>query len=76
MVVAAGSHGSSAKAADGNFSTWGCLKYSNKDHRIADSTEELYRRCSGWVGIADVCFTAKEEAVLAVMSKVGARMDG
>ena len=41
----------------------------------ANCTEKLCSRCNGWEHTADVCPLSKEEAVLAVTTEVGARVD-
>ena len=46
-----------------------------KGHRIANCTEKLCSLCNRREHTAEVCPTSKEQAVLAVTSEVGTRVD-
>ena len=53
----------------------GCYRCGKKGHRRTNCTDEMCSRCSERGHTADVCRTSKEEAVLAMASTVGARVD-
>ena len=63
------------KAAESSTPVKRCSRCCKKGHRIAGCTEKLCSQRNGREDTADVCSTAKEEAALAVTSKVGARID-
>ncbi|CAN0221367.1 unnamed protein product, partial [Laminaria digitata] len=58
-----------------NYPRWGCYKFGRKGHVAADCRMKLCDRCNGRGHTADVCPTAKEKAVLAVTSEIGAGVD-
>ncbi|CAN0551727.1 unnamed protein product, partial [Laminaria digitata] len=59
----------------GNYPRWGCYRCGKKGHVAADCRTKLCDKCNGRGHTTDVCPIAKEEAVLAVTSEVGARVD-
>ena len=74
-AAAAGGDGSSAKDTEGSSPVRGCYRCGKEGNIRANCTEKLCSRCNGRGHTADVCPTSKEEAVLAVTGKVGARVD-
>ena len=74
-ITADGGDRSNAKADEGSILAIRCYRCGKKRQKITDCTKKLCTRCNGRGHTAGVCSTAKEEVMLTVTSKVGARVD-